>query len=214
MNKIDRILKAAKAEAIPEGMSGLWFIVKAQTDKVLQEVDGKTTFLPPGLYTHLYRMTEATMDKCPPGVVVMEDTPFELRTHLQFMLRAYGHILVTGLGLGCVVRGLLANETVVHVTVVEKSPDVLKLVAPYMPKERLEIIEADALKWTKKNTRPFDFAWHDLWTNRETGEPHLDLWHTKLIFNCADKVKHQGAWRYHRIAKRWLQRRGRIKLIA
>jgi hypothetical protein len=36
----------------------------------------------------------------------MNDFPQELKKHLDFVLRARGRVLVTGLGLGCVVRGL------------------------------------------------------------------------------------------------------------
>lgn len=142
----------------------------------------------------------------------MEDTPFELKKHLSFMLQAHGRVLVTGLGLGCVVRGLLANPNVDHVTCIERSSDVLKLVEPYMPQDRLTIIQADALEWTKTNKERFDFAWHDIWTDRDQGEPHLDLWHTHLIFNCLDKVGRQGAWNYNRTARRLIARK--IKLIA
>jgi spermidine synthase len=128
------------------------------------------------------------------------------------MLRAKGRILVTGLGLGCVVRGLLANPAVEHVTCIEKSPDVMKLVAPYMPRDRLTIIQADALEWAKFNEDHFDYAWHDLWTDRDKGEPHLDLWHTRLMFDLIDCVEYQGAWSYDRAAKR-LMNRTKVKLI-
>lgn len=213
-SRIDTILRAAKATDIPAAWSGLWFIEKAEI-KFMQpsEYRGTTVIIPPGVYTHLFRMTDGTMHKYPPGVVVMEDTPLELRTHLEFMLKACGRVLVTGLGLGCVVRGLLANPAVTHVTCIENSSDVLWLVEPYMPKtDRLTIIYADALKWTE--TMPeFDYAWHDLWTNREAGEPLLDEWHIKLIFNCKDKVKNQGAWNLQRNAKRFLASK-QMKLMA
>lgn len=135
------------------------------------------------------------------------------------MLMARGRVLVSGLGLGCVVRGLLANPKVCHVTCVENSPDVLKLVGPHLPADRLTIVEADALEWTCEAlpllTTRYDFAWHDIWTDRAAGEPHLDLWHTRLLCNCADYVTFQGAWSYDRVAKRLLKRRGkRVRLIA
>ncbi|MCL4296275.1 MAG: hypothetical protein KJ077_11125 [Anaerolineae bacterium] len=212
---INTIMQAARATNIPAADSGLWFIRKAELNvAVPTEYHGQPGIIPPGIYTHLYRMTEGTMHKYPPGVVVMEDTPFELRTHLQFMLKARGKVLVTGLGLGCVVRGLLANPAVEHVTCIENSSDVLWMVDPYMPKNgRLTIIYADALKWTENNTQTFDFAWHDLWTNREAGEPLLDEWHVRLIFNCKDKVTRQGAWNLQRVAKQFLASK-QMKLMA
>jgi hypothetical protein len=211
----ENLLLAARAEAIPEGWEGLWFIQKTKV-KMMQITlhNGEYRTLPAGVYTALFRMTDSTMHRYPPGEVVMEDTPFELRTHLTFMLKAGGNVLVTGLGLGCVVRGLLANPAVDHITCIEKSQDVLRLVQPHMPKtDRLAIIHADALEWTATTTQTFDYAWHDLWTNRDVGEPSLDEWHTRLILNCRHKAKKQGAWKYSRIARSLFRVRG-VNLIA
>ena len=202
--KLD-ILKAMKADAIPTDWQGLWFIIKQsyETARVSQRM-GKTVVLPAGSYTFLLRVTDSTLMNQPPGDVVMEDTPFELKTHLGFILSAYGRVLVTGLGLGCVVRGLLARPQVEHVTCIENSPEVLRMVQPYMPTERLTIVEDDALKWTARNREHFDCAWHDLWTNRDSGEPHLDVWHTEMMMNCHHTVYKQGAWAYNRNLKRKL----------
>lgn len=203
-------LTAMKADAIPSGWSGLWFVHKLHLDKnVITERHGKVAYLQAGTYTYLRCLTDSTLYDKQPGAVVMEDTPYELMTHLGFAMRAYGRVLVTGLGLGCVVRGLLQNSKVEHVTVIENSKDVLKLVAPHMPAtDRLTIIEADALEWCFENREKFDCAWHDLWTNRDRGEPHLDKWHTKLFVYCKRYAKHQGAWAYNRDLKNSLLRRG------
>lgn len=212
--QIDTILQAARATAIPAAWSGRWFVEKTNLKK-MQPVSyrGGISILQPGIYTALFCMTDSTMMNWPPGEVVMEDTPFELKTHLEFMLRARGKVLVSGLGLGCVVRGLLANPAVNHVTCIEKSADVLKLVQPYMPTERLTIIHADALEWTANTQQTFDYAWHDLWTDKDAGEPSLDLWHTQLILNCREKAQYQGTWKYERRAKRLLVRKW-MKLVA
>jgi hypothetical protein len=208
MNKGD-FLKAMHADSVPTGWSGLWHITKATIAESTPSIrHGKVVVVPPGKYTFLYRLTDATLHHDPPGEVVMEDTPFELRTHLGFIMQARGKVLVTGLGLGCVIRGLLANPNVHQVVCVENSKDVLKLVGPHMPMERLTIVEADALEWTAKNKETFDYAWHDLWTNREAGEPHLDHWHATLLMNCHDTVKHQGAWAFSRQARKRLSKRG------
>jgi hypothetical protein len=208
MNK-QTLLSAMKADSIPAGWSGLWYIIKTTlTEETPNLRNGKPVVLPPGSYTFLYRLTDATLYCDPPGEVVMEDTPFELQTHLGFVLQARGRVLVTGLGLGCVVRGLLANPNVDHITCLENSEDVLKLVGPHMSTDRLTILEADALKWTAKNKDRFDCAWHDLWTNRGAGEPHLDHWHARLLINCRQTVGHQGAWAMERLIKKKLISRG------
>lgn len=219
-------LQVMRADNIPEGWRNFWFIKKAfiSTDRPMQRY-GKPVVLPQGIYTFLHRVTDATMYKTPPGEVVMEDTPFELQTHLGFVMRARGSVLVTGLGLGCVIRGLLLNPNVEHVTCIENSQDVLDLVSPYMPEfehpnsgrpisdtvpliPRLSIVYADALEWTAKNKESFDCAWHDLWTDRGSGEPHLDLWHSQLLINCKRFVKQQGAWAFPREGKQKLSRAG------
>lgn len=208
MNKSD-LLAAMKADSVPAGWSGLWYITKATLTEPTPNVrHGKAVVLPPGSYTFLYRLTDTTLYCDPPGEVVMEDTPFELRTHLGFVMQARGRVLVTGLGLGCVIRGLLLNPNVEHITCIENSKDVLRLVAPHMWKERLEILEADALVWTAKNKEQFDCAWHDVWTDRARGEPHLDHWHARLIMNCRGTVKRQGAWAFEKQIKKRLLKRG------
>lgn len=204
-----KILKAMKADSIPAGASGLWYIKKGTLDAPLPTVyHNRAVIVPPDTYTFLYRLTDSTLYNDPPGEVVMEDTPFELQTHLNFVLRACGNVLVSGLGLGCVIRGLLANPNVYHVTCIENSRHVLKLVAPHMPQSCLTLIEANALEWTEQNQTRFDFAWHDLWTDRDSGEPHLDHWHAKLLANCRKTVSVQGAWSFDKGLKKVMVRRG------
>lgn len=192
----------------------LWFVTKLDiAEPRICDRHGKSIVLPPGTYTYLFRVTEGSLQREPPGELVMEDTPFELRTHLGFVMHAFGNVLVTGLGLGCVVRGLLANPNVQHVTCIENSPDVLKLVGPHMPSERLTIVEDDAFRWVAKNSTRFDCAWHDLWTNRDAGEPHLDFWHMRLLLNCRHTVTRQGAWALNRVAKQRLLKKYKFPWI-
>ena len=100
-----RILQEAKADNIPIGNSGLWFVHKKyHTDNQVVDYRGQERVLPAGKITYLMRTTEATVHLNPPGEVVMEDTIFELKTHLGFILSASGNVLITGLGLGCVIR--------------------------------------------------------------------------------------------------------------
>lgn len=207
---INKILKAASAKDIPEGDSGLWFIRKRTIEKdTMSTHRDKYIMCPKGTYTYLYRITMEKMHNGAPGEIVMEDTPLELKTHFEFILKAKGNILISGLGLGCVVRGLLIKSDVEHIICIEDSQDVLNLVAPYMPKERLTIIHADALEWTKKNKDRFDFAYHDLWTCREEGEPHLAQWHAECLMNCRDQINHfQFAWDFPKPIKRYLQQIG------
>lgn len=205
MNK-QTLLKAAKADCIPAGSSGRWFIRKVVLDRSTPAVyRNRPAIIPAGTYTYLYKMTMATMNQEPPGVCIMEDTPQELNTHRAFMMEARGNVLVTGLGLGCVVRGLLANPAVTRLTVIENSQDVLKLVAPYVTggrhDDRLLVVYADAIAWTKATTQTFDYAWHDLCSTQEDGQLHLDHYHVEMLMNLRGKVGKQGAWNLHRKVK-------------
>jgi len=198
------ILACARADSIPEGESRLWSVKKVRLSKPLDIVHPRLktrVYLPAGTYTKLFRVTESTLHNG--GECVMEDTPFELRTHLQFMLRARGRVLITGLGLGCVVRGCLANPAVEHVLCIERDTSVLKLVAPYMPQtKRLTIIVADAVKWCAETENEFDCAWHDIWSDTDAGEEHLHVLHGQLLAHMGSKVGFQGAWDFPRDQKR------------
>jgi spermidine synthase len=98
----------------------------------------------------------------------MSDTPAEYRDAVGFIRCASGAALISGLGLGMVVKALLAKPDVEHITVLELSPDVIKLVAPSYPDPRLRIIEADCRAW--KPDRKFDWAWHDIWGDVTTDD--------------------------------------------
>lgn len=205
------IMAAAPAEDVPAGESGLWSIGKKEIEESTYTFHrGKVYVLNPCTITTLRRITGSTMHLS--GEVVMDDSPFEIRSHLNFMMKARGNVLVSGLGLGCVVRGLLANPAVKHVTCIEISQNVLELVKPFMPKDRLTIIHDDALKLTKPEKSPlwltrFDCAWHDIWADRDNGDPHLSVLHGRLMANCRDRVQFQGAWDM----PRWFKKRANEK---
>lgn len=204
----DEFLNAMRADAIPEGESGLWKVSKFGLAKEFETKDsaGKVHVLPPGRYTCLTRWTEATFH-LGRGELVMHDVPYELRKHLIFARRAHGRVLITGLGLGCIARACLVNPNVRNVTVIEKSPDVMELVAPYMPTERIAFIQADAVEWVKENGHGYDCAWHDLWVENEASE-HLQVIHSRMIIDLADKVPVQGAWEFPRHCRRMMKQFG------
>lgn len=203
------ILAHARADYIPTGTRGLWSVRRWHQKEDQPHI--RTGTVPRGIYTALCRQTAATIHlEGHPGETVMEDTPPELLTHMDFMLRAHGRVLVSGLGLGCVVRGLLVNPAVKKVTVLELSHDVLQLVGPHMKMPRLEIIETDALEWIKSTRRRFDCAWHDIWTDEPAGEECLAIAHTRLFEACRKKAGYQGAWAYPRLAKRLFKQKFRM----
>lgn len=149
--------------------------------------------------TVLGRITEATMHQ-PPGEIVMEDSTQELSRHLPIWLRARGRVLITGLGLGCVVRGLLASPQVERIDVIELDRDILRIVgAEFAHEPRVTLVHGNALT-CKMPGKHWDFAWHDLWCEGST----LQLLHLKLIGRYRKRCDRQGAWMLPRVVKRRL----------
>ncbi len=104
--------------------------------------------------------------------VVMSDEPFELETHRQPVLEAKRlsphtslggiDVLINGLGLGMIVQAMLSIRGV-RVTVIEKSADVIKLVAAHYDRLQLTVIHADAYEWEPPSDRRYAVVWHDVW---------------------------------------------------
>jgi hypothetical protein len=162
-SEINRYLHAARVpESLQPHRFGPWTIERRQAENsVVRYQIGWSD------YTLLWRESWRTLHLPGPGEIVMEDSHHELARHLPIWLNARGRVLVTGLGLGCVVRGLLANPAVTHIDVVEIDPDIIRVVWPeFQREERCLIREGDALNMTWPPGTFWDYAWHDLWTDR------------------------------------------------
>ena len=189
---IKKILLAMRADAVSVGKYGLWEVVHHDYPRYL-------TF-GYGFCTGLYHITEASLH-LGHGEMVMIDHVIELRKHLEFILKASGNVLVTGLGLGCVIRGLGVNEKVDRITVIERDSTIIKIAGHLLP-SNTKVIHGDALSWAKRNTEKFDFAWHDLWSNPDHKERCLQVNHAELMSMLKHNVGRQGAWAFPRYFKR------------
>jgi hypothetical protein len=150
---------------VPEGQSGEWCVEHCTVtpegeafERLRAMINSHRVqrFVPAGDYTRLTRN----------GTVIMSDTPDEIRDHLAFIERAQGHILIAGLGLGVVLQALLCKKDVQTVTVIviEKSPDVIKLVWPsFAADRRAAVICADIFAWKPPGRGRYDWAWFDIW---------------------------------------------------
>lgn len=77
----------------------------------------------------------------------MVDDPahwWAMQDHANFY---HGDVLVAGLGLGLIVHTLNANSAVKKIVVVEQERDVIDLVLPHLPKEKLEVVHGDFWKY-------------------------------------------------------------------
>lgn len=132
------------------------------------------------------------------GDVVMEDSWVELRKHLPIWRRAHGRVLVTGLGLGCVLRGLLARPEVEHIDVIEIDRHILRVVgAEFAANPRVTLHEGDALRWPVPRRRTWDYGWHDLYA-----EEGLHVLHARCLTRFRRACAVQGAWQFPRAFKR------------
>ena len=138
--------------------------------------------------------------------IVMEDSPIELSRHLPIWLQAHGRILITGLGLGCVVRGLLASPKIQHIDVIEIDADILSVIgAEFATNPRVSLHHGDALQVEFPQDARWNFAWHDIWTEGNVG---LQQEHAKLIMRFDRQTGQQGAWAFPRMMKRLSSRKG------
>lgn len=189
-------ITAARCPMIPEQEFGPWTIKRIYHEGIPRRILGT------GAQTLLYKIEAATLH-LPPGTIVMDDSTPELSRHLPIWMHAAGRVLNTGLGLGCVVRGLLANPDVDHIDVIEIDKKIMRIVgAEFVGNPRVTLHLADALEWPIPNGARWDYAWHDI-----HHEDELAVLHGKLYRRFRDHVGVQGAWTFPRPAKRIVARR-------
>jgi hypothetical protein len=122
---------------------------------------------PPGLYTRLLvrQVPQERLDS--PWVVMMSDTPYEMRTSRGLARNAHGDVLIVGLGLGATTLPLCVKPEVKSITVIEKNLDIIKLVAPHLQEqpggEKLTIFHDDGHTWQPFKPQKFDTIWLDIW---------------------------------------------------
>lgn len=210
------ILSAMRAGMIPSQSIGLWTVGRFEITTFREQVLAKMHSLgevpgapKAGIYTFLWCLTDKSLHhatKESPGECVMNDFDYELRKHLEFIYRARGRVLITGLGLGCVVRGLLAAGRIEQIDVVERSPEVIAMCGDSVADPRVAIHLMDARERLPEGD--YDFAWHDLFSAE--GEPHLNLIHMDLFARLRRRVRMQGAWNMRRADRRLLAKVGRF----
>lgn len=112
------------------------------------------------------------------GRVWMTVTPNEINTIRPAIDRCRGRVLTYGLGLGYFAFHALLKEEVTHVTVVERSEDVIHIfrehLLPFFPRQdALEIVCTDAFDYAARVMphQGFDLVFTDLWHDVEDGLP-------------------------------------------
>lgn len=175
-------------------------------------------WVPPGKYVGLQRRPTPSENAEWYGmldwVTVMSDTPDEINDHAEMLLWAEGRVLIHGLGLGCVIHGLLSRDNVTSIDVVEVDPDVIALTAPYLTDPRVTIHEGDCSTFEWPRGSHWEYVWHDIWSNisssnlsdderAEHGISYATL-HRKFGHRC----DYQFSWAFRRAQKmRGIERR-------
>lgn len=198
----ENLLQACRApQWLAPQSFGLWEIVRQEIPEALRA--SGLPYFPEDDWldmTVLCRTTVATLHEAH-GETVMEDSRRELSRHLPILLAAKGRVLVTGLGLGCVVRGLLSVPEVEHIDVVELDRGILDHIGAEFYGERVTLYHDDALAFPV-NGRRWDFAWHDLWCEGRSAE--LCRLHLKVMHRFRKSCGRQGAWMFdRRLARVW-----------
>ena len=184
---------------VPEGMSGVYKVEKfkfpeKETDVLVTAKMGRP--IAPGIYTRLMRWRWTIRNMQADWKVVMSDVPTEIEDHYRVLNEAQyrgGRVLINGLGLGMVLKGILSFPNVTHVDVVEKSSDVIKLIAPtYTLDPRLTIHQGDAysIEWPPGSR--WNVVWHDIWDEVVSyNVPGMNKLHAKY----KDLCDWQDSWR-------------------
>lgn len=149
--------------SVPEGVSGDYRVVKfviPEKDFAAFRLacDGRGT--KPGTYTKLEHGNKT----------LMSDTRAEYIDHSGFIYKAAGHVLVVGLGIGMVIQALGNKPGVTKITVIEKSEDVINLVADHYLKMfpgKVHVIHADIFEFNPYEK--YDCIWFDIWNDIRLG---------------------------------------------
>jgi hypothetical protein len=149
----------------------------------------------------------------------MIDLPIEQAQHDVALAPLHGFVLVGGLGVGYAVTALAKRRTVTGVVVVEKSSDVVALVAPHLLRDSVEarrkvtFVTADLFDYLKERPvgeKLFDGAFYDIW--RSDGESTFFSTVLPLLRLSALLVKRVVCWNedvmrgqlYSSLESRWI----------
>lgn len=118
--------------------------------------------------------------------------PSEIRSMAKDIPAARGRVLVLGLGLGYYPFMILQNPEVESITVVEKSPEIIRLfkesLLPSFPKkEKIRVVEADAFDFLEDTPNGrYDFCYADIWEGWVDGAECYEkiIPHEKRLYDC------------------------------
>lgn len=170
-----------KRVRIPEVRDGNWELrqesYKAYRGVIVGDMvtgEDMREYAPLGFFTEEFRFPAVLED----GNEWMTLTPVDLDTCEEAIEGARGRVVTFGLGLGYYAFMASEKTEVESVTVIEKSPDVIRLferyILPYFKhREKVRIINADAFEYAERvmPAEGYDFAFVDTWRDAGDGAP-------------------------------------------
>jgi len=128
--------------------------------------------------------------------IMASDKPDEIYIQYIAFHAMHGRVLVGGLGLGMAANMIAATPQVSAVTVIEKEPDIIRLVEGNLD-PKVSVIQADVFKYTSKmGASQFDSAYYDTWystARREWGVSVVPLYRASRRAG----IETLGAWGEH-----------------
>ena len=166
---------------IPDAKDGGWELRTESYEPYRAVICGDMIFgddfieVPPlGFFTEKFYFPAVLED----GNEWMTLTPVDLDTSDEAILAAKGKVVTFGLGLGYYTYMVSEKDSVESITVVERSPDVIKLFKEHiLPQfshpEKVKIVMADAFEYAEKimPDEHFDLAFVDTWRDASDGAP-------------------------------------------
>ena len=142
------------------------------------------------------------------GKMVMSDSMQERVSNFEVCWRARGDVLIAGLGVGMILKPLLSNPEVSSVTVVEKSQDVIDLVAPHYADPKLQVVQGDIFSWRPPKGTTYDTLYFDVWA--DIASSNLDQM-ARLHQAFKGYKRGPGSWMqsWEREHLKWLRKHGR-----
>ena len=121
-------------------------------------------------------------------------TPHEINTMKDAVNKAYGNVVTFGLGLGYFAYMCSIKDNVESVTIIEKDKNIIELfnkhiLPQFKYKDKIIIVESDAIEYLKRKSFDYDYAFVDLWRDIDDGLPlyvltnKLALRHPKTTFD-------------------------------
>lgn len=97
--------------------------------------------------------------------LMMSDTHMERKTNYDFVSSANGRVLIAGLGVGLIIKGIIDRKDITEIVVIEKYQDVIDLVLPKIKHKKLKVINADIFEWKPEKGELFDSIYFDIWAD-------------------------------------------------